>query len=96
MGRERDVSPTKPLFYNPLRAYWNTFLTQSEWEIFRILACGPFENFRNSPLFNFNTAEPAYLPPYYCVSWFKAFVDYLRRCNETTVADGCRPNFLLI
>lgn len=44
MWHKFDISPTKPLFYKPLRAYWNTFLTQSEWGIFwthgHILVCG--------------------------------------------------------
>lgn len=44
MWHKCDISPTKPLFYKPLKAYWNTFLTQSEREIFwthgHILACG--------------------------------------------------------
>lgn len=44
MWHKCDISPTKPLFYKPLKAYWNIFLTQSEWEIFwrhgHVLACG--------------------------------------------------------
>lgn len=76
MWHKCDISPTKLLFYKSLKAYWNTFLTQSEWAILwahgHILIC-VFWNFRYLPLFNLRTCLS--LP--FCVLWFKAFVDYL-------------------
>lgn len=43
MWHKRDISPTKLLFYKPLKAYWNTFLTQSErgilWKRGHVLLC---------------------------------------------------------